>query len=314
MKNRYEWNNTKEIDNQKLYHEFLKANISTKLLIYRILNPIRRDNLRKKWDKEKKKKNIESFLNHAKNVLKNVSDYIEIGETKEESDIKDIYELWLICGIIQDIGLYPLRIESAINLERDKDSFNTTKEKMIKWLDELQKREHGMFARVTPLMFELDDIKYKKPSTKKEWQLQERKRFFLMMQEVGIGKQRANNLIKLLEQWSVNAPDDRYKVCNFEWEIDELIQNEEYSRIKNYLQLMQMEEDAKDMKIANKELVAEAIIARKELKKYGIEKDYVELLSNAEWNEKKMNDDIFIEREEADRYYKFILDAVLTND
>ena len=119
---KYNWNDTKELSNKKLFEEFINSPLLNKIIIYRLLISSRRKMLRREWDKIKKEQNINNFLHHAKHVLKELEDYIFIGETIEESDIKDTYELWLICGIVQDIGLLPLSTENAIDEEREKNS------------------------------------------------------------------------------------------------------------------------------------------------------------------------------------------------
>ena len=310
---KYNWNDTKELSNKTLFKEFTKSSLINKIIIYRLLITSRRKMLREKWDKIKKEQDINNFLLHAKYVLKGLEDYIFIGETIKESDIKNTYELWLICGIIHDIGLMPLSTENAINEVREKKSFNETKKKMIDYLKEFQKREWGFLSELeqikNPLIDELEVLEYKELTTKKAWEMQERKRFLSMMNEAGIGKERANRILLSLEKWAKNAPEDRHGICNFTYEMEEE-EKELLSKLESIERLLGWKED--DIFVDEVEQPLQILL--QEVEKYNINEDnYKDLLSILWVKDKRLNDESFIERTQANNYYKFISDRIFKN-
>jgi len=203
MKNRYDWNNPKEISNTKLYEVFEKASFSNKLMIYRLLNDLRRKKLSELWRETRYQNDLQVFLKHMQEVLKPLDGYIEIGNTIQDSDIKNEYEFWIVRGIAKEMGFLPLSLDSAINVKRDRENFEETRKKMIDFLKEFKAREFGPLSEfyTNPLVKELELVEYTKPFTKKDWELRVRGEYLQMLYEVEVGKERALKIVLAIEQW-----------------------------------------------------------------------------------------------------------------
>jgi len=206
MKNRYEWNNPKEISNAKLYEVFKKSSLQNKLIIFRILSSIRRINLRKEWNKQLNKKlnkqQISNFLEKTAFILSPLKEWLTLDTiTLKYNEIKNDYELMLIYQMMHLITINFLQIETVPDKEAEEISFNGAKQKMIKYLKIMEQREKGITAAVSEqsLIHQLEAINYKPPTKEMNIRLGKRDIFLKMMKAIGIGEDRAKRLIRALE-------------------------------------------------------------------------------------------------------------------
>jgi len=312
MKNRYDWNNPKEISNAKLYEVFKKASFSNKIMIYRLLNDLRRKKLSELWREAHYQNDLQVFLKHMQEVLKPLDGYIEIGNTIQDSDIKNEYEFWVVRGIAQEIGFLPLSEDSAINPKTDIKNFKDTRKRMIDILKEFTSREYGPLGEfyTNPLIKELESVEYIKPVTKKNWELKVREEYLQMLYEVGVGKKRASKIVLAIERWYKESGRKirmrEYKVVG--QDLFDITYNldEKEKKTLNDLSLMNTalsigyENIADDIKTEFKKYL-------KELNKKGInEQNYNELYTSLLWKEKKLRDKGSIETRKADDFYATI--------
>jgi hypothetical protein len=313
MKNRYEWNNVKEISNDKLYEVFTKATLSNKILIYRLLNNKRRKNLNEFWRKTAYQNSLTKFLEHIKNVLSPLDGYIKIGDTIKESLIKNEYEFWIVRGIAQEIGLIPLTEDSAINHKIEREHFNKAKEEMIKYLEMFKSRKYGVFSHYydVPLIEEIEKAEYVKPPTKKEWELKARDEYLEMLYSIDVGKERALKIITSLEKW---YKEKNYTAYNDygrpSFNIVYSLKEEEKKLIYDLSVLKGLESFGYEN--INEDVKAESDNFLARMQKNGITlKNYNEKYSLLQQKEKQLRDKGFIETCKADDFFSVIRQNML---
>lgn len=207
LKNKYEWNNPKELNNEKLYAEFKASSEQDKEVILGFLNEDRRKMLHIKSVEEQKEEQIKSFLEDVNFILSPLKGFIELGNTIKGSEIKNDYELMLIYQIYQ--MMHKLRIKPLITVKKrdiktEQISFNKAREKMIDFINIMNERKYGIFAPIkeNDLIKQLEAVEYA-PATREQDAKDGTKTIYLkMMLTAGIGKERALKLIDGLVKYN----------------------------------------------------------------------------------------------------------------
>ncbi len=193
----YDWNNHKELNQQKLTEEFIKLSLSNKIKVYRILSNRRKTILRKGYDRWKK---IQNEMNWEENKL----DYLRLlKEDMEMSDIKTDLELDLTVAILLTLDHRAYIDYDTSNLSKEEESFERAKEKMIGWIGSIGMRNNPT-ARYQDdledtiehkLVLELEKLKYVAPTTLTKHKNTEMAKWKEWYQHIGVGKERANRLV-----------------------------------------------------------------------------------------------------------------------
>jgi len=206
FKNKYDWNNPKEINNNELFNEFIKCSIQNKIIVYRLLITSRRKMLRIEWNKIKEAKKTQMFLGDAKYIMKPLLEWLSIGSTIKDSDIKDDYELLLVYQMIHDIKFEPTKTIDAIDVKAEESSFEKARKKMIDFINIFNERRLGYESVVfeDSLKIQLETLKYEPPNTKQNMRLTKRDIYLTMMYTIGMGKERALIIIKALEKFKIH--------------------------------------------------------------------------------------------------------------
>ena len=303
MLGRYDWNNSYEINDEKLYFEFLNSNLYEKIAIYRQLDSTKRIKLRKLWDDDHFKKRRVSFLRRIKTILEPLCEYISIDENVSISEIKNEYEFWIVRGIAQQIGLMPLSTDNAINIKADEKKFNDARKIVIEYLEKFKKREYGYFSQYNkdPLIDELEAIQYKKPVTNKGWEQIERNEHLNMLYAINVGKERAFRIVRGIEKWHEdNNIQDRREL----FEIKHILDNQD----EQLLSKLSMMDTIYELKLDSKEDRS----FLEDMMKQNINKNnYEELLRDLNYKREYLNSIGSIETRKADDFFKSIQNYVL---
>lgn len=203
MKNRYEWNNTKELSSERLYEEFVKSSLQNKLIIFRILSITRRKILRKEWNKQLKKQQNNNLLEKTAFILSPLKEWLIFENNIIDSEIKNGDELMLIYEMIHFIKIDSLKIETVKDIKAEEESFKRAKQKMIEFINIMEQREKGVFTLTSenPLISQLEAINYKPLTKEMNIRLAKRDIYLKMMKHIGIGKDRAKRLMGVLERY-----------------------------------------------------------------------------------------------------------------
>ncbi len=207
LKNRYEWNNTKEISNKELFELFNKKSLNDKLIIYRLLSNIRRINLRKFWneEKEKEKEKIREQENEAHRiyftkVIRELIKYDLLDEDSQSSfdakikEVRNYCEFDTILEAINHIlyNLDELRSKDPHN-ENDLDTrFYNARDNFIKHLQANKYHSH--------MIREIEKIKYINHVPTKEEKLQtaKDKLYTYLLEDCKTSKKNALNITNIL--------------------------------------------------------------------------------------------------------------------
>ncbi len=310
--NSYKWNNTRELNNKKLLEVFTNESISNKIKIWKLLNNSRRNVLRKLWDDCVFKRNLRLFLEDVCRILKPLEGYIQLDRDVTRSDIKNEYEFWIVRGIAMDVGIIPLTEDSAIDIENDMKKFNKAKQTVIDYLKEFKIREFGMFADFhdDELIKQLEDKKYKRPQTKKQWELKVRNEYLQIMSEIGIGKKRANSIINGIEKWYRydKQQKDRFDLFRVEYKLDEKEEKLLYDlRVMDRVHYNGIEDIHSNAK-------HEVLKVVNRLKKQNInEENYKKILYELEEKRIKLIDKTYLYNRQADDFFENIRKIVIKN-
>lgn len=196
LKIKYDWNNPKELSNDRLFNEFVKCSFQDKLTIYKLLNNSRRKILRKEWDNKKEEKIIKSFLEDVNFILSPLKGFIELGNTIKGSEIKNDYELMLIYQMMYMIRIEFLSTVKKRDIPAEQTSINSAIKRMIDFINIMNERKYGILAPIkeNDLIKQLEAIEYA-PQTREQDAKDATKTIYLkMMDTAGIGKDRALKL------------------------------------------------------------------------------------------------------------------------
>ena len=176
MKNKYDWNNIKEISDEKLFEEFSKSSLADKILIYKLLSSTRRKTVKARWIKNKSLMLNQLDLAFARFVLSPLKSFITIENSIASSDIKNIEELMLIFEIMHDIRVKPIKTINAIDKVAEEKSFNNIREKFLEFVRIFEERKQGCFSinQESDFIREIESLKYIQPITEKNLELAKR--------------------------------------------------------------------------------------------------------------------------------------------
>lgn len=204
LKNKYNWNNPKELNNEKLYAEFKASCERDKAIILGFLEKSRRKMLHIKSLKEHKEQQIKSFLKDVNFILSPLKDFIDLGNTIKGSDIKNDYELMLIYQMMYMIRIEFLNTTERRDIQAEQISFNKAREKMIDFINIINERKNGILALTyeNDLIKQLEAIEYAPPIRKQDTKEATKAIYLKMMNTAEIGKERALKLIDGLVKYN----------------------------------------------------------------------------------------------------------------
>ena len=169
------------------------------------------------YKKRISKKNKEDiFLKFASIVLEPLSEYNLVGATISESSIKNYKELMIIFYIINDIGTVPIQADTVAikDKKREIESFEKNKKSTIDFIVKYRERERGIFyiKEKDPIIKEIEKMQYIPPITATNIRLTKKDIYLKIMNKVGIGKQRADYLYKIIKEWFDNNKENYQKI------------------------------------------------------------------------------------------------------
>lgn len=196
LKNKYDWNNPKELNNERLYKEFKASSERDKAVILNFLNEDRRKMLHIKSVKEHKEEQIKSFLKDVNFILSPLKGFIELGNTIKGSEIKNGYELMLIYQMMYMIRINFLSTVKKRAIPAEQISFNKAREKMIDFINIMNERKNGILAPIkeNDLIKQLEAFEYAPPTLEENAKAATKTIYLKMMDTAGIGKERALKL------------------------------------------------------------------------------------------------------------------------
>ena len=146
----------------------------------------------------------QAFLKDAEYTLYPLKEWLSVGGTLKGSEIKNDYELLLVYQMIHDIQTMPVKTINAIDKKEEQASFEKARKKMIEFINIFNERKIGYKSVIFEdnLKTQLEDLRYEPPNTKQNLKLTKREIYLKMMHAIGIGKERATNIIQALERFN----------------------------------------------------------------------------------------------------------------
>ncbi len=190
-----EWNNHKDMNSLRLINEFMKLTLTDRVKVYKFLSEKRRRLLRKSYDGWKKKNDEKNLRLEIELLTKSLSDFIDINEIKTYDEALLTFAIMAYCSDITHYGY-----EKNPNQHKEKDSFERSKNKMIVWLQELDKRldDEIEFLGYDNLIIELKQVNYIEPKTKNEYFKIQKELWKRLYKHINVGKERGELIVKAL--------------------------------------------------------------------------------------------------------------------
>ncbi len=193
----YDWNNHKEMPQERLIDTFMKLPFVDQLRVYRTLKPRRKLLLRKAYDEFKKEKEKESIRKKISLLIEPINKYLS------NDTIKTYDEALLILGIL--IGNNPdLSQKLDDNNDKEEGSFNGTKKKMLELLKLLEPRYRGGFGDSPMDVYNiLDSLEYIPAYSSAKQDVDFKNKWVEYFMVLGTGEKRRAQIIKAILSYEI---------------------------------------------------------------------------------------------------------------
>ncbi len=211
--NKFNWNNHKEVNKDKLLEEFMKLDFINRLKVYRILKEARRKLLRKTYN--------EWIIQKAVDKEREEIDFMVYPLGTDIDNIGTRNEALLTLSIL--LGNHPLMSEQlSANNDKKEGSFNNTKRKMLELIAEIIPRYKGGFGVAPDEVYEaLYNLEYISPQSHNQRNVGFKEKWNSYYKAIEVSKDKRTNIIAALQQ---------PKLSQAEWD-------EWYSKISDELEL-----------------------------------------------------------------------------